>query len=265
MSVDFQKVAKLFEDEVKLANYFDSVEAESTKLKLAALIKDNVHELIFLIGDPGVGKTFLLKYLSKEFFAKRQVFYFDSPFFDNEKFLEKFIERFEKESDVSQIAEKKNVATTHARNNAHTIFIDEAQLLNDTQIEFLRTLSDTKAFQIVLAMHKDEGKHILEKKHFKSRKKHIVSLERMQSNEIAKYINKVLLKNSLAEANELLHKNSLGFIQKHTKGNMRAIKRILQSIFELLEFRKQNGMTDKLKLDRCLLTMAAIDVGLIDA
>jgi hypothetical protein len=46
---------------------------------------------------------------------------------------------------------------------------------------------------------------------------------------------------------------------------MRAIKRILQSIFELLEFRKQNGMTDKLKLDRCLLTMAAIDVGLIDA
>ena len=34
-----------------------------------------------------------------------------------------------------------------------TIFIDEAQLLNDDQFEFLRILSDTKLFQFVLAMY----------------------------------------------------------------------------------------------------------------
>ena len=37
-----------------------------------------------------------------------------------------------------------------------TIFIDEAQLLNDDQFEFLRILSDTKLFQFVLVNERGE-------------------------------------------------------------------------------------------------------------
>lgn len=265
MPTQYAQIAKLFEDEVKLANYFDSIEAESAKLKLTNLIEKNAHELIFFIGDPGVGKTFLLKYVSKNFFATRQIFYYDSPFFDKDKFLEKFILRFKRDMDVETIEDKKNYATTLARENLHTIFIDEAQMLDDKQIEFLRTLSDTKAFQIIMAMHKDEGQHILNKKHFKSRKKHIVTLSEMKSSEIKKYITTVLLKNAQISVKDLFDKTSLNFIQKKTKGNMRAIKRILQVIFELLDYEKEKGLLKNESLDRCLLTMAAIDVGLIDA
>ncbi|MGM0623203.1 MAG: AAA family ATPase [Campylobacterota bacterium] len=263
MATEYAKVARLFEDEVKLSNYFDSIEAESAKNRLKELIKTDTTELIFLIGDPGVGKSFLLKYLSKDLFMSRSVIYYDNPFFDHEQFLDKFIAKFTKEDIGSQ--SKKNKAVELAKKHEHTIFIDEAQLLSDAQVEFLRTLSDTKAFQIVMAMHKDEGQQILNKKHFKSRKKHVVELDEMQASEIAQYINDVMLKNSHGELQELFSKNCLKLIKKFTKGNLRAIKRMLQAIFELLDYKKQNGMLKDIKLDRCLLTMAAIDVGLIDA
>jgi len=261
---EYAKIANLFKDEINLANYFDFMEAESAKNALLTLFENDTTELIFLIGDPGVGKTFLIKYLIKELFTLRQIFYYDTPFFDYDQFLSRFILRFSDEN-ISEIQDKKNYATQLARKNKHTIFIDEAQLLGEEQVEFLRTLSDTKAFQIVLTMHKDEGEEILNKKHFKSRKKHIVILNEVKATEIAKYISNVLLKNSCGEHLELFDKKSFNFIQKHTRGNMRAIKRMLQTLFELLDYKKENGLLQEIKLDRCLLTMAAIDVGLIDA
>ncbi len=264
MASEFAKVAKLFEDVIAPANYFDSIESEAVKNALLDHIDNNCTDLIFLIGNPGVGKTFLMKYLINELFYKRQIFYYDTPFFDNELFLDKFIDRFDTVK-YHNIVDKKNRAVELAKKNPHTIFVDEAQLLSNDQVEFLRTLSDSKAFQIIMAMHKDEGEAILKKKHFKSRKKQVVTLHEIQRQDLVQYINNILLRNSFGEMEHLFTPRVIKSIQKYTSGNMRSIKLMLQTLFELLDHKKSNNMLKENRIERCLLMMAAIDVGLLDA
>lgn len=142
-------------------------------------------------------------------------------------------------------------------------FIDEAQLLNEEQFELIRILSDTKVFQFVLSMHKEEGKIILEKKHFKSRTKVIIEYGSLEPNEILRYIQSLLIEHAHGEIAALFTQSHAKEIAIFTKGNFRTIKKFLYVLMKLLGYAKKNGLQKYQAVNSCLLTMAALDLGLI--
>lgn len=145
-----------------------------------------------------------------------------------------------------------------------TIFIDEAQLLNNDQFEFIRVLSDTKLFQFVLAMHKAEGIVLLNKKQFKTRMKLVIEYGNLEENEIVRYIQTLLMGHMHGDIALMFSKNEAKVIARYAKGNFRIIKKFLYVLMKLLDYAQKNNISKYQKLNRCLLTMAALDIGLID-
>ena len=93
---------KEFKDEINLDDFFSYFNFEIVKEEILS----SKNNLIFLLGSPGSGKTFMINYLAKNFPKKYQIF----SNFDN----------FDKNK---------------------TLLIDEAQLLSNSQLEKLRVLS----------------------------------------------------------------------------------------------------------------------------
>ena len=141
--------------------------------------------------------------------------------------------------------------------------LDEAQLINDETLEFIRILSDSRLFWIVCAMHEEEGKAILEKSHFKSRPHKMIELGKLSAKESAVYIDTQLIFSK--------DKSILEFHQKHAKkiyalsnGNFRYLKKLIYTEFSLLHEAQEMGLKRYQEPSKCLLNMAAIDTGLIN-
>lgn len=86
----------------------------------------------------------------------------------------------------------------------HVIFIDEAQLLNQTQLEMIRILSDTKAFQFVISMHKTEGLQVLRQKQWQSRNVIVIEYGNLEESEVLRYVQSVFFMHSLSDMAGLL-------------------------------------------------------------
>ena len=63
---DFSAAKALFRDVIDAKYYFDSVSAEIARYKVENSIETKEAPLIFLIGDPGVGKSYILKLINLE-------------------------------------------------------------------------------------------------------------------------------------------------------------------------------------------------------
>ncbi len=63
---DFEAAGILFRDDINPKYYFDSSSAEIAKNKIKEAIDERNAPLIFLIGDPGVGKSYILKLLNSK-------------------------------------------------------------------------------------------------------------------------------------------------------------------------------------------------------
>jgi len=264
---DFQKASRLFEDRVDRNDYYDAASSELSKTTLLALIDETERKPIFLLGDPGVGKTKMLYTLKEALREKgdaRTIVHLDEPFFDPRSFLE----RLAKECDLDEegpLDDLKSRIVGHFREHEHLIMIDEAQLMDESSLEFLRILSDTKAFRFLLSMHKKEGEEILEKPHFKSRSHKVVEIGRLDAVEVGEYLVTTLLREGLGEIATMIDKKAVRRIHRYSEGNFRNVKRMAQVLFELMEHARSNGMKKYRKPNACLLDMAAIDLGLIDA
>ncbi len=262
---DFEGAKKLFKDTIDTKYYFDSVSAEVGKNKILEAIKEKNAPLIFVIADPGEGKSYILKLTNEQIKDEQLTIFIDHPFFDKRDILKMLYEAKGKFFDpsVNFNTLKEEIAKEYKDIN-HTIFLDEAQLLNDEQMELIRILSDTKVFQFVLAMHKEEGLAILQKKHFKSRTKVIVYLQSLTNDEIERYIKDTLLLNGYGDIGVMFKKKYVKIIGKYTNGNFRMIKKFLYALFGLLSHAKKIGLVKYQKINKCLLVMTALDIGLID-
>jgi len=223
----YEKVIESFRDIINTENIFNSLNFSSA---LASLIASR-NNLKFLIGEPGVGKTFLLYLYQKEF---KKAIIIDGL--------------------ISQ-----NAFENILKENYDIIIVDEAQLLDIKMIEAIRTLSDNDKHKFLLSMHLKEAKEILEKEHFKSRSIDIVELKPITKEEMIKYINSILFLNN---ANHLFSDKEFKIIYKYTKGNFRYIKKFVRTLFELLEFAHENKLEKYQQINKCLLTMTAIKLGL---
>ncbi len=262
---DFEGAKELFKDTIDTKYYFDSVSAEVGKNKILEAIKEKNAPLIFVIADPGEGKSYILRLTNEQIKDKQLTIFIDHPFFDKRDILKMLYEAKGKFFDPSiNFNTLKEEIVKEYKNINHTIFLDEAQLLNDEQMELIRILSDTKVFQFVLAMHKEEGLAILQKKHFKSRTKVIVYLQSLTNHEIERYIKDTLFLNGYGDIGAMFKKKYVKIIGKYTNGNFRMIKKFLYTLFGLLSYAKKTGLVKYQKINKCLLTMSALDIGLID-
>jgi len=261
---DFQEAKNLFADVIDAKLYFDSTSAEVSRYKIENAIQDRYAPLIFLIGDPGVGKSYILRLISDKLEKEQLSIFIDHPFFDKRDLLKILYEaknlEFDKDINFNALKEK---LLEEYKNDKHTIFIDEAQLLNEEQFELIRILGDTKIFQFVLSMHKEEGRAILEKKHFKSRTKVVIEYGKLQSDEVYRYIQSTLLMASHSDIAFMFSKATAHKITKYTQGNFRTIKKFIFTLLSLLEYAKKNGLKKYASINTCLLQMSALEIGII--
>ncbi len=262
----FSVAKELFKDDFDLSGYIDSFTFEMAKKELLKTLNAHEVSMTFLLGNPGAGKSFLLKFIEERADSVKLAKFFPNPHFDERELLEVllesvgvFVEHNSQTIDALIIELKK-----HYKNLDYTVFIDEAQLLTENQLEFLRVLSDMKMFQLVLAMHKKEGEYVLAKPHFKSRSTKTIILEHLKKEEITRYIQNRLLSKNLSEVVSAFDKKQVDFIYKYSDANFRTSKKLLKTVCEIVEISQRGGLKKYNKVDDTTLTMAAIDIGLID-
>ncbi len=261
---DYKVAKELFKDVIDTNYYFDSTSAEIARHKIEGAIKERNAPLIFLIGDPGVGKSYILKLISSDLGKESLSIFIDNPFFDKRDLLKLLFEakglEFNKNINFNGL---KEMLFDLYRETDNTIFVDEAQLLNEEQFELIRILSDSRIFQFVLSMHKEEGSAILEKKHFKSRTKVIVEYGGLHFSEVYRYIQNTLLQNTQGEIAQMVSKSYAKKITKYTQGNFRMVKKFMYSLLSLLEYAKKESIKRHDKINPCLLQMSALEIGAI--
>lgn len=259
---NFSKASALFDTTFDPSEYFESLSAETTKNLLVQSVSDKKAPLIFLLGESGVGKTYMLNVVQNILDKKRFLFATD-PFSTPESFLHFLLLDFAYDKDLNLLELKEKVIEIY-KNEDIVVIIDEAQLLNETVLEFIRILSDTSYFTFVLSMHKQEGEEILKKQHFLSRNHRVITLEKLSDYEISKYIASKLLKNNLGELGELFQKKQIKYIQKFSQGNFRNTKQILKHTFSIMDYALSNNHKKYITPTKYVITMSAIDLGLLD-
>ena len=184
---DYSKAIEIFDTSFDTDIYFESIASEYTKGSLLRSIEAKNIPLIFLLGEPGVGKTYMLSVLQSCFTKEKKVLFSSESFSTQESFLHFLLEN--KVNDKNEtITELKNKVIQKFIDTDNIIILDEAQLIDTMVFELIRILSDTKQFTFLLSMHEDEGKAIVNKKHFTSRNHRVILLDHLTKNELNKYI-----------------------------------------------------------------------------
>ena len=261
----FDRAAKLFLDRVAAEEYFGAQNSERARRTLEDLIEEGETPLLFLLGEPGSGKTQMLKVLEKELPEKGVIpLLFSDPFSDRLTLLRKLAEGIGIESEKDEEKLKERVCQAFGK-RPHLIMLDEAQLLTPAMLEFIRILSDTGAFRFLLAMHREEGEAILAKPHFRSRSHRVVETGALNLDETMQYVQLRLRKAGLDDLVPLLDRRQIKRLHRLGQGNFRLTKRLLNAAFGLMEEAQRRKIDRYAKPCNTIWCMAAQRTGVHDA
>lgn len=256
------EAAERFEERRNTLDYFEMQSALGAIDKIQMCLEEKFPQMIFLIGEPGSGKTFLLNLLYDRWSEQRHVILIETPFITPLSFLYQLIRHKGVVAEGEDIERLRVQATELYRGTDHIVMIDEAQLLSVQMREFIRMLSDSQAFWFVLAMHKKEGEEILQAPHFNSRPHQVVELYELTLNECKNYLYRELLRIGYVDIDELTPK----FIKRSHRisgGNFRNFKKLFYHFFHLLHYTNANNEIKYLRPSSCTMTMAALSAELI--
>ena len=258
---DFKKIADHFQDSIEV-DVFESFALSQLKNRLKQILENERRQLLFLIGEPGSGKSLFLANV-QNFMPQFRVFRFETPFFEPVDFVKTLI--LKKQKRVEEYALEKLIqeAVELYRNDDVIVAIDEAQLLSKQMIELIRILADSKGFWFILAMHRHESDRILKEPQFSSRPHYVLQIDNLSKTEVQEYICKELKKISEEQLCQQLSSRLINQLFRYSKGNFRELKKLLHKIFLLMEYAAKNGIAKHTKLNSCLVTMAAIDGGIV--
>jgi len=260
----YADIAKLFEEQTSDIDFFQNSEILSIKRNLSTIFASNTKQLIFMIGEPGVGKTAFLNNFDAIFEHRYHTIKFDMPFFEPVDFVTMLIKKADHTIEQYSLEELIKQLIGIYKDSNYIILIDEAQLLSKQMLEIIRILADSKAFWFLLAMHKHESKGILEEPQFASRPHKVLELGRLQKYEYRDFLHNELMKIDRPYLAEHLSKKYLNYIYKITHGNFRDLKKLLFHLFTLMHYATEHNKQKYQRISKCLLLMAAIDGGLLD-
>ena len=243
--------------------YFEVRSAYQALAGVKKLLKNKKGQMIFLLGQPGSGKTFLLNHLVKDEELENKPVLFETPVPSPKAFFIRLIKHMRQTPIGDDLESLKEQAEALYADKKTLILLDEAQLINEETIEFVRILSDSRLFWIVCAMHEKEGREILSKSHFKSRPHKIIELGKLSFKESDMYINTQLI---FAHDKSVLdfHQAQAKRIHKLSDGNFRYLKKLMYTEFSLLHEAQEMDMAKFQEPSKALLTMSAIEIGLIN-
>jgi replication-associated recombination protein RarA len=254
--------ASLFEEGGQ-SPYFEVRSAYAALSTIKSALQERLGQMIFLIGQPGSGKTYLLNHLKNTQEMSTPPLLFETPLLTPLTFLRRLIEHHGQIPAGEEIEELKKQAQDLYKEKKTLIMLDEAQLLSAEMLEFVRILSDSRLFWIVFAMHEAEGRKILQQSHFKSRPHTLIELGRLSVKELDIYLNTQLIFSRDSTVLKF-HQRHVKKIYTLTQGNFRYLKKLLYTEFMLLHEAQEMGMKKFQEPSKCLLSMAAIEIGLIN-
>jgi predicted AAA+ superfamily ATPase len=257
------EAAERFEERRDHNDYFEMQSALAATERIRSLLNSPSRQLIFLIGEPGSGKSFLLNHLLAEWHEERDILLIETPFITPVDLLKKLLVRKGVESEIEDIEQLRAAAVELYRDSDHLIMIDEAQLLSTEMKEFIRILSDTKAFWFIIAMHRSEGEAILRAPHFKSRPHKIIELSSLTPAECKHYLHRELSRVGFPEITEEITPKLIAQAHTISGGNFRNFKKVFFHLFHLLHYTNAHNKTRYLRPSKCTVTMAAMSAELI--
>ncbi len=258
-----QRAAALFLDKVEADGYFDAKSAERVRVTIEKILQEPERVPLFLLGNPGAGKTQMLRTLTKKRREKGwTVLRFDDPFYERDLFLARLAEGVG--IDPAQSVPNIEILAEHYGERDHLIMCDEAQLMDDKVLETVRMLSDTGAFRFVMAMHKAEGEALLSRPHFRSRTHKVVELGALEEVEIARYIRYRLEAIDAGDLFASFGKGDIRTLHRKTGGNFRLVKRMLHAAFTLMDEADRRGYERLAGPCGTIWCMAALETGVED-
>ena len=269
----YTHIKDVFIDEDESLNFVNLDNSISCYNKIVLALKKPL-KLILFYGKPGSGKTFLLNKIANDLKEDKSLIFFPHPFFSEATFIEALCERIygKKLEDINNFESfikfysKDFSSKDEILKNQMTVILDEAQLYPTELIEKIRLMADTRMFKFLFTIHKTENEDILAKDYFQTRIWESIELSSADVNEIIIYLQRKLSQKNYDKYLKF-EKKDYECAYSFCGGNLRTLNKIMYKFYEICEYYEQY-QPSKLSGDKAnimILTMAALDAGLIDA
>ena len=269
----YTHIKDVFIDEDESLNFVNLDNSISCYNKIVLALKKPL-KLILFYGKPGSGKTFLLNKIANDLKEDKSLIFFPHPFFSEATFIEALCEQIygKKLEDINNFESfikfysKEFSSKDEILKNQMTVILDEAQLYPTELIEKIRLMADTRMFKFLFTIHKTENEDILAKDYFQTRIWESIELSSADVNEIIIYLQRKLSQKNYDKYLKF-DKKDYECAYSFCGGNLRTLNKIMYKFYEICEYYEQY-QPSKLSGDKAnimILTMAALDAGLIDA
>ena len=269
----YTHIKDVFIDEDESLNFVNLDNSISCYNKIVLALKKPL-KLILFYGKPGSGKTFLLNKIANDLKEDKSLIFFPHPFFSEATFIEALCEQiYEKKlEDINNFESfikfysKDFSSKDEILKNQMTVILDEAQLYPTELIEKIRLMADTRMFKFLFTIHKTENEDILAKDYFQTRIWESIELSSADVNEIIIYLQRKLSQKNYDKYLKF-EKKDYECAYSFCGGNLRTLNKSMYKFYEICEYYEQY-QPSKLSGDKAntmILTMAALDAGLIDA
>ncbi|WP_149703049.1 ATP-binding protein [Campylobacter concisus] len=269
----YTHIKDVFIDEDESLNFVNLDNSISCYNKIVLALKKPL-KLILFYGKPGSGKTFLLNKIANDLKEDKSLIFFPHPFFSEATFIEALCEQIygKKLEDINNFESfikfysKDFSSKDEILKNQMTVILDEAQLYPTELIEKIRLMADTRMFKFLFTIHKTENEDILAKDYFQTRIWESIELSSADVNEIIIYLQRKLSQKNYDKYLKF-DKKDYECAYSFCGGNLRTLNKIMYKFYEICEYYEQH-QPSKLSGDKAnimMLTMAALDAGLIDA
>jgi len=269
MSNRFALLKDIFIDSVDKNSYVD-LELASYNYKVLESGLEKPLKMLLVFGKPGTGKSMLLNKLYHNLKESREIHYFDAPILSEKEFLRRLFESISSQTIPHNMKVNFDALLRYCQNlkgKREIVFLlDECQLYNESLMEKIRLLSDTRVIKFVITLHKTDNEEVIAKAHFKTRIWEVIEMTNASVHDLELYITKKMVKNGFIEISNMLRKKDFKYIHANTGGNFRETNKYLYTIFDIYEYYDEvepHKLSTK-RFSKKILEMAALRLGYIN-